>query len=135
MTPNHGSAAILTQFQSLGKQTYVVNSLSGVYMWEYGVFKLTKMYLPDVYSSSVHVLEYTQSHLFARSCVGILLIDTIEIIQESQWLIYVSSITSMSSVYILVMGRDLAKECLKVLLIWEASHWMEILKNLLPGDS
>jgi len=69
-------------------------------MWEYGVFKLTKMYLPDVYSSSVRVLEYTWSHLFARLCVGILPLDVIEIIKESQWLISVSSKTCMPSVYI-----------------------------------
>ena len=73
-------------------------------MWEHGVFRLTKLY---VYSSTVHVLECTWSHLFARSCVGILPLDVIEIIKESQWLISVSNITIMSSVYIgKGKGRD-----------------------------
>ena len=58
------------------------------------------MYLSDVYSTSVHVLESTWSQLFACSCVDILPLNVIEIIKESQWLISVSTITGMSSVYI-----------------------------------
>ena len=68
-----------------------------MYLRIYGVFKLTKMYLPDVYSSPVHVLRvYMKSFICTFMC-GYL---TVRRNRNHKKSISVSSITSMSSVYI-----------------------------------
>jgi len=86
------------------------------------------------YGLGLHVMEYVCENMASLSwqrCTS----DVIEIIKDKSWLISVSTITSMSSLYIGkgTWQRNVCKSS-SGFLIWEAGHSMGILKNLLTEN-